>query len=53
MSPQRVPMTSPASGVSPIEVSTETPSAMAAIEQPLPRWQVITRECEGARPLSS
>ncbi len=44
MSPHRVPMTSPASGVSPIDVSMDRPFSMAAIEAPLPRWHVITRE---------
>ncbi len=34
-------MTRPASGVSPIEVSTATPPLMAEIEAPLPRWQTI------------
>jgi len=43
MSPQRVPMTSPSRGVKPIEVSTDRPPRTAATEQPLPRWQVITR----------
>ena len=42
MSPQRVPMSSPSSGVKPIDVSTERPRSMAATEQPLPRWQVTS-----------
>ena len=40
MSPQRVPITMPASGVRPIEVSTTPPFLIAASEEPLPRWQV-------------
>ena len=40
MSPQRVPITRPSSGVKPIEVSTDRPCSMAHAEQPLPRWQV-------------
>ena len=36
-SPDRVPMTSPSSGVSPMEVSTGLPLRIAAAEQPLPR----------------
>ena len=42
-SPLRLPITRPSSGVKPIEVSTVRPPRMAAIEQPLPRWQVTTR----------
>ena len=42
MSPDRVPITRPSSGVSPIEVSTELPPLIAAAEQPLPRWSVMT-----------
>ena len=42
-SPLRVPITSPSSGVKPIEVSTDRPPRTAATEQPLPRWQVIIR----------
>ena len=40
MSPQRVPITMPAKGVRPIEVSTTSPFLIAASELPLPRWQV-------------
>ncbi len=42
ISPERVPITSPSSGVIPMEVSTECPSRIAAIEQPDPRCMVIT-----------
>jgi hypothetical protein len=42
MSPERVPITRPSSGVMPIEVSTELPARMAATEQPLPRCSVMT-----------
>src|SRR5579872_6543703 len=38
-SPDRVPMTSPSSGVIPIEVSMETPALMAAAEQPFPQMK--------------
>ena len=40
ISPQRVPMITPASGVKPIEVSITFPSLTAEIDEPLPRWQV-------------
>jgi hypothetical protein len=40
-SPLRVPMRRPSRGVNPMEVSTETPPSMAAIEAPLPKWQEI------------
>ena len=43
-SPERVPMTTPPSGVSPIDVSTDLPCCAAVTEQPLPRWQVIRRK---------
>ena len=36
-------MTSPASGVKPIVVSTERPSSTAASDAPAPRWQVTMR----------
>jgi len=41
MSPERVPITKPSSGVSPIEVSIESPARIAAIEQPLPKCNVM------------
>ncbi len=40
--PQRVPIIRPSSGVRPMDVSTATPWSMADIEQPLPRWQVMS-----------
>ena len=42
IAPQRVPIIRPSSGVKPIEVSTATPWSMALMEQPLPRWQVMS-----------
>ncbi len=41
MSPLRVPITSPSSGVMPMEWSTALPPATAVIEQPLPRCTVM------------
>ena len=41
MSPQRVPIISPSSGVMPIDVSIDLPPLMAHAEQPLPRWSVM------------
>ena len=41
MSPLREPIIRPASGVSPIVVSITLPYMTAAIEAPLPMWQVI------------
>ena len=43
-SPERVPMTTPPSGVRPIEVSTDKPCLTAVTEQPFPRWQVMRRK---------
>ncbi len=40
-SPLRVPIMTPSSGVKPIEVSMTFPLRIAAIEAPLPRWQVM------------
>ena len=45
MSPERVPMGRPASGVKPMEVSTLLPPSMAVTEEPLPRWQEISLSC--------
>ncbi len=42
MAPQRVPIIRPSRGVRPMEVSTATPWSMAEMEQPLPRWQVMS-----------
>ena len=41
ISPARVPMGRPASGVRPMVVSTHFPFFTAAMEEPLPRWQVM------------
>ena len=41
MSPERVPITSPSSGVRPIEVSNERPPSTAHADAPLPRWSTI------------
>ncbi len=49
-SPERVPITKPSSGVKPRLVSTERPRSTAVIEQPLPRWQVMSRYAAGAPP---
>ena len=43
-------MTSPSSGVSPIVVSTETPSRIAAALHPLPRWAMTRRSPVAGRP---
>lgn len=43
ISPVRVPIMIPPSGVKPIEVSTEIPLSTAVIEAPFPMWQVITQ----------
>jgi len=45
ISPERVPITSPSSGVMPMEVSTGYPARIAAAEQPLPRCSVMTCVC--------
>ena len=42
MLPQRVPMGRPSRGVRPMEVSTHTPATEQEMEEPLPRWQVMT-----------
>ena len=41
MLPPRVPITSPSSGVRPIDVSTDSPFSIAHAEQPLPRCTVM------------
>ena len=43
-------MTSPSSGVSPMVVSTDTPSRTAVALHPLPRWAVTSRSSRGDRP---
>ena len=53
MSPQRVPMMTPASGVRPIVVSRTLPFLMAAREEPLPRWQVMIVVSSGFLPRNS
>ena len=53
MSPERVPMARPASGVRPIEVSIGRPLRIAAADAPLPRWRVIWCVCLGSRPSSA
>ena len=46
--PGRVAITRPSSGVKPIVVAIERPPAIAASEQPLPRWQVTSfSDCDG------
>ncbi len=52
MSPDRVPITRPSSGVSPIEVSTQTPPWTAEAEPPLPRCSTITFTSAGSLPSS-
>src|SRR5215472_2538762 len=49
-SPERVPMTSPSSGVSPIVVSTDAPSRTAARLHPVPRWAMTRRSPASGRP---
>ena len=39
--PERVPIIKPSRGVKPIDVSITLPWSTAAIDEPLPRWQVI------------
>ena len=41
MSPERVPIVTPANGVKPIDVSTDCPPSTAVIDAPFPRWQVM------------
>ena len=45
MSPVRVPISRPSSGVSPIEVSKDWPCLTAVMLDPLPRWQVMILSC--------
>ena len=51
-SPARVPMTSPSSGVSPMDVSNDSPFTIAHAEHPLPRWSVMSFVSSRARPVS-
>ena len=41
ISPVRVPIITPPSGVNPIDVSTDLPPSTAVIETPFPTWAVI------------
>lgn len=43
MAPERVPIMKPSSGVRPMVVSITRPSLTAAMEEPLPKWQVMIR----------
>ena len=52
ISPVRVPIITPPSGVNPIEVSTDFPPLTAVIEAPLPIWQVINFKSSRGRPKS-
>ena len=53
MLPERVPMMTPSRGVMPMLVSTHLPPSTAAMELPLPRWQVMTRVFLRSRPKNS
>ena len=53
ISPLRVPIIKPSNGVSPIVVSIHLPSLIAAIEPPLPMWQVIIFFPSGFTPRNS
>lgn len=53
MSPARVPIVSPASGVMPIDVSTQRPQSIAARDAPFPRWQETSFSSSGRFPSSS
>ena len=53
MSPVRVPIIRPASGVRPMDVSTARPPRTAAAEAPLPRCRVIWLTSRGSLPSSS
>ena len=52
-SPERVPMTKPANGVIPIDVSTAMPPRIADAEAPLPRCSVIWFTSSAGLPSSS
>ena len=52
MSPDRVPITSPSSGVNPIDVSTELPPSIAQADAPLPRCSVMILVSSRVRPVS-
>ena len=50
MSPLRVPIMRPSSGVRPMLVSTHLPSTTAEIDAPLPMWQVMILVPSGLMP---
>ena len=50
MSPQRVPIIRPSSGVRPMLVSMHLPSLTAEMEPPLPMWQVMILVPTGLTP---
>jgi ribulose-phosphate 3-epimerase len=52
LSPDRVPITSPSSGVKPMLVSIDSPPLIAQAEQPLPRCRVTIRTSARSRPVS-
>jgi hypothetical protein len=52
MSPVRVPITRPSSGVNPMEVSMERAGPDGAGEAPLPRWSVMIFVSSRERPVS-
>ena len=52
-SPERVPITSPSIGVSPIDVSTGRPPTMADADAPLPRCSTIWRSDAAGTPRNS
>ena len=49
-SPERVPIGRPASGVKPMEVSTDLPPLTAVTDEPLPRWQEMSLSSSIGRP---
>ncbi|PQM44325.1 hypothetical protein C1Y40_05518 [Mycobacterium talmoniae] len=53
MSPLRVPITSPSSGVRPIEVSTATPPRTADADAPLPKCSTMVFSSDSGRPSTS
>ena len=53
MSPDRVPITSPSSGVSPMEVSIACPPRIADADAPLPRCSTIWLNEASSRPRNS
>ena len=50
MSPERVPISRPPRGVMPMLVSSTLPPSTAAMEEPLPRWQVTIFTSSGFLP---